>query len=871
MPQPPLDSASAGPPFLDYTLRDAAAEDCLEVFRRLASAPTGLTQSEAVRRLAAFGPNSLGERRVLPGAVLWRQLQNPLLILLVATALTSLLLSESADAYIIMTIIALSVGLGFFNEYRSERAMADLHKRVRHRTIVVRDATSAPIDVADLVRGDVVQLGVGDVVPADLRLYHTDRLECDQAVLTGESQPAEKSSAPVTGTTALAEAPCCALMGTTVQSGAASGIVIATGRATMFGAIAAHLVEHPPETAFQLGLRRFSVMLVRITAVLTVSIFVANAALHHPLLDSLLFSLAIAVGLTPQLLPAIVTVSLATGARELAKRSVIVKRLVSIEDLGNIDVLFTDKTGTLTQGVIALSGALDADGNQADDVLQLGLACSDPTMPLDRALREDALTRKITTPAWQRVATAPFDYERKLMSVVVSLAGDRTLLIVKGAPESVLARCRLVEQNVQTVLDRLFDAGERVVAIATRDGFEGPDLSIKDERDLQLRGFLVFSDPVKADAAKSLERLRRLGIDVHIVTGDNERVAAKVCLDLGIVVTGTLSGATLESMGDAELKEALPQTTIFARVTPDQKSRIIRLSRGLGNDVGFLGDGVNDAVALHQADVGISVDSGTDVAKDAADIVLLDKDLGILADGVTEGRRIFSNTIKYVLMGTSSNFGNMFSAAGASLFLPFLPMTAPQILLNSLLYDAGEMAIPTDNVDDELLARPSHWDIGFIRRFMLVFGPVSSIFDFLTFGVMLTIFHARPALFQTGWFVESLLTQTLIIFAIRTQRIPFWRSRPSLPLLLTSLAVVGAGVAMPYLPPGALFGFTPLPALFFAILLAMIAAYLLLVELAKSFFFRPARARPPTPEALKHGRRLGRLAARWSGGAAPSA
>jgi Mg2+-importing ATPase len=857
---------SPGP---DLSLRAAAAEDCSEVFRRLASAPAGLTEGEAARRLALLGPNSLGERRVLAGVVLWRQLQNPLLILLVATALTSLLLSEREDAYIIVAIIALSVGLGFFNEYRSERAMADLHKRVRHRAVVVRNGTSTVVDVADLVPGDVVELGVGDVVPADLRLYHSDRLECDQAVLTGESQPAEKSTAPVAAFTALSEAACCALMGTTVQAGSATGIVVATGRSTVFGEIAARLAERPPETAFQLGLRQFSSMLVRITAVLTISIFVVNAALHHPLLDSLLFSLAIAVGLTPQLLPAIVTVSLAAGARELAKRSVIVKRLVSIEDLGNIDILFTDKTGTLTRGEVALRGALGADGHDDEGVLlRLGLACSDASMPLDRALREHALAGNIPMPEWMRVAEAPFDYDRKLMSVVVEVE-DRPVLIVKGAPEAVLAQCVAVPLNAQNVLDGLFDAGERVVAIGTREGFEGNNLTPSDERDLQLRGFLTFSDPVKLDAAQSLERLNRLGIDVRIVTGDNERVAARVSLELGITVTGTLTGAALEAMDDGELSKMLPKTTIFARVTPDQKSRIIQLARALGNDVGFLGDGVNDAVALHHADVGISVDSGTDVAKDAADIVLLDKDLNILADGVTEGRRIFSNTIKYVLMGSSSNFGNMFSAAGASLFLPFLPMTAPQILLNSLLYDAGEMAIPTDNVDEDLLARPSHWDVGFIRRFMLVFGPVSSIFDFLTFGALLWVFHARPALFQTGWFVESLLTQTLIIFAIRTQRIPFWRSKPSLPLLTASLAVVGVGVVLPYTPLAGPFGFTPLPPLFFAILLGMIVAYLLLVEVAKAYFFRPPVVRQPTVEALKRGRRLGRLAARWSAGLPP--
>ncbi len=389
----------------------------------------------------------------------------------------------------------------------------------------------------------------------------------------------------------------------------------------------------------------------------------------------------------------------------------------------------------------------------------------------------------------------------------------------------------------------------------------------QDEHDLQLRGFLAFADPVKSDAAESLARLRRLGIEVRIVSGDNQRVAAKVCESLGLEVDGILDGAAIDALSDPELEAALPTTTIFARVTPDQKSRIIMAQRRLGKDVGFLGDGVNDAVALHYADVGISVDSGTDVAKDAADIVLLDKDLGILADGVVEGRRIFANTIKYVLMGTSSNFGNMFSAAGASLFLSFLPMTAPQILLNNLLYDVSEMTIPTDNVDEELLRKPTHWDIGFVRRFMLLFGPISSVFDFMTFGVMIFVFHANAALFQSGWFVESLLTQTLIVFAIRTRRVPFFRSRPSAALAGTSLCVVAAGLVLPFTPMAKLFGFVPLPAGFLAILCAMIAIYLCLVELGKWFFFRSSGRLEPTPEAQKHRLRLGRLASRWIRGA----
>ncbi|MGZ3496334.1 MAG: magnesium-translocating P-type ATPase [Vulcanimicrobiaceae bacterium] len=857
-------------------LREAAGESYPEVFERLGTSASGLPGDEAEKRLTIYGANTLGEHRVRFIPVLMRQLRNPLLVLLVVTALTSLLLGEHADAYIIIAIIGLSVGLGFVNEYRSERAMADLHNRVRHRTIVIRDGRAASVDVASLVPGDIVQLAVGDIVPADLRLCEAKDCECDQSVLTGESLPVEKSTA-ASGASVLTDASCCAFMGTTVKSGSAKGIVVATGCTTEFGAIAQRLAEHPPETPFQSGLRRFSALLVAVTAVLTISIFAVNAALHHPILESLLFSLAIAVGLTPQLLPAIVTVSLATGAERLAKRSVVVKRLVSIEDLGNVDVLFTDKTGTLTEGRIAFQSALDERGNASEDVLRLGLLCNDAAIagekvvgatPLDCALWEHALACGTRPPNVERIAEAPFDYDRKLMSVLVKDEGGDRLLISKGAPESVLARCTSVDVDSQSVLDALFASGARVVAVATREHFAGDELRKADEHDLRLRGFIAFADPVKTDAAASIERLRRMGIDVRIITGDNEKVAAKVCSELGVEVGRVISGTELDALGDTELKEALPQTTIFARVSPDQKSRIIRLQRELGSDVGFLGDGVNDAVALHYADVGISVDSGTDVAKDAADIVLLDKDLGILADGVVEGRRIFANTIKYVLMGTSSNFGNMFSAAGASLFLPFLPMTAPQILLNNLLYDVSEMTIPTDNVDEELLRRPSHWDVGFIRRFMIVFGAVSSIFDFLTFWVMLGVFHAHPALFRSGWFVESLLTQSLIIFVIRTRRIPFLRSMPSLPLLVTTLCCVALGALLPFTPIGAIFGFVPLPAAFFGILLGMIATYLILVELAKAFFYRTISI-PAVPKDLSRARRLGRLAARWTHGSAP--
>ena len=585
-----------------------------------------------------------------------------------------------------------------------------------------------------------------------------------------------------------------------------------------------------------------------------------------------------AVGLTPELLPAIVTISLASGAKRMAEKSVLVRRLVAIEDFGNIQVLFTDKTGTLTQGQITFQTAIDAAGKPDDEVFLFGLLCSDVVMEagvptggnaLDQALWLDPHVAQAATSAWHRVAEAAFDFERTRISVLMDGPKGR-LMITKGAPETVLDVCVNVPEDAKTLLLQRFDAGDRVVALATKDGTGMEGVAPADETGLTLRGFLTFLDPPKPDAAASLGRLAALGIDVKIVTGDNERVAQKVCTDLGLPAGEVVNGTAIDALSDEQLRAAIPETTIFARVTPEQKSRIIQQARAGGIDVGYMGDGVNDAVALHDADVGISVESAVDVAKDAADILLLKKDLGTLADGVVEGRRIFANTIKYILMATSSNFGNMFSAAGASAFLKFLPMLPTQILLNNLLYDASQTTIPTDNVDEEQLRRPATWDTHMIRRFMTFFGPISSVFDFATFGVMIWGFHAgeRASLFQTGWFVESLATQTMVIFVIRTRRVPFFKSRPSTTQLIATLTCAGMGFVLPYIPPVAhLFGFEALPASFLLIVVAFVAAYLTLAEIGKARFFRAPR--PPVVEPLARAvspqhRRVQRMASRWS-------
>ena len=863
-------SAQAG---VDLSLIEAAGLGAQDVLARLAAAPDGLAAAEHDRRLAVYGPNAIRSHGATPLLILWRQLRNPLLLLLAAATVVSFLTGEHTDALIILGIVALSVGLGFFNEYRSEQVVEALHNSIRHRALLLRGGAAIAVDVTDLVPGDVVLLRTGDLVPADLRLLEARELEADEAVLTGEAMPRTKSAGPENGPDLVALGlRSIAYMGTTIRGGSGRGVVVHTGSRTEFGKIALRLGERQPVTAFQRGLGSFSTLLVRVTAVLAGSIFVLNWLLGRSILQSALFALAIAVGLTPQLLPAIVTVSLASGARNLARRRVVVKRLISIEDLGNIEVLFTDKTGTLTEGRITFRESMDASGNPDDSVRNLALMAAAVDGP-DAAASGNALDAALAETGdapdgWHRLDFLPFDHERRLVSAIVKRPDGEVILVTKGAPESVLQRSVTPASGSKALLDRLFSEGARVVAVATRPWQGETRCTLEDERDLELAGFITFVDAPKADAAAALAQLRALGVELKIVTGDNPLVAVTVCRTLGLDPGDVLTGADIDHLSDDELMQRIPRVAVFARVSPEQKSRIIAAQRRAGKDVGFLGDGVNDAVALRAADVGISVDGGSDVAKDAADIVMLGKDLNILAGGVLEGRRIFSNTMKYVLMGTSSNFGNMFSAAGGSLLLDFLPMTPTQILLNNLLYDTGEMTIPTDAVDAELLERPAQWDIRMIRRFMTFFGPISSIFDFTTFAVMLFVFHARGSLFQTAWFTESLCTQSLVIFAIRTRRVPFFRSRPSGALAAGTLGSVLVGLLLPFLPPASWFGFTPLPLGFLLILGAMVVVYLALVEVGKTFFFGRRAHLPKLPiELWEHTpwrRAIERLASRWT-------
>ena len=876
----------------------AAAMDIGDVFVSVESTPAGLSGAQAAQRLRICGPNTVATHHARLWPVVLAQVRSPLLVLLLVAAAVSYFVGERTDAVIIAVIIGLSVGLGVFNEYRAARAADLLHDEVRRRATVLRDGAPTRVDVADLVPGDVVYLRLGDMVPADLRLLDGTGLACEESVLTGESLPVDKAPTLLVGVGAaepaanLADLTNCALMGTVVSAGVGRGVVVATGPRAEFGQIAAGLRTPNLETEFQAGLRKFSMLLVYVAASLSVVILGVNIALHRPILEALLFTLAIAVGITPQLLPAVVATSLATGSRRLAARKVLVKRLVCIEDLGNVDILFTDKTGTLTLGQISYMRAVSGNDYRSADVLRWGLLCGDTAgpaahghvststaldatgvNPLDAALMTStpALALGSDLAQFDRIAALPFDHDRAMNSVLVRdrATGVQTL-IVKGAPEAVTARCADVPQTLADALDAEFAAGHRVIAVATRNATGLTGLTADDEADLDLVGLLVFLDPPKPDAVAALARLADLGIKVKVITGDNAIVATKLCADLGLPAGAALTGADVDRLDDQALATTIETTTVFARVSPGQKARIVRVRRNAGGDVAFLGDGVNDALALHAADVGISVDTATDVAKDAADVILLEKDLDVLADGVVEGRRIFANTIKYVLMGTSSNFGNMFSAAGASVILPFLPMLPSQILLNNLLYDASQLAIPTDNVDAEQLRRPSHWDIAFIRRFMFYFGPFSSLFDFVTFGIMAWGFHAGPVLFRSGWFVESLATQTLIIFAIRTRRVPFVRSRPSLALTLSALAVVAVGALLPASPLAPLLGFQSLPAAFFAALCALVLAYLALVEVGKWAFYKAADHRPRDPMPRRTRRHLRRRVAYFTSHAEPA-
>ncbi|MET0790143.1 MAG: magnesium-translocating P-type ATPase [Polyangiaceae bacterium] len=822
-----------------------------------ANAEEGLTGAEATRRLIQYGANDPAPKKQRSQLVeLLLQFANPLVAILLFASLVSLFVGELVNATIILVIVTLSVVLNFLQTFRSQAAADRLRATVAPTATVLRDGTFADVPRASVVPGDLIRLSAGDLVPADARLLEATDLHVQESALTGESMPVEKTAIPGDESNATL-----VLLGTSVVSGAATARVLATGVHTQFGDIATRLRTRAPESEFDRGIKQFGALITKAVFGLVLFILVVRIGAHRNAFESILFAVALAVGLTPEFLPMITSVTLARGAVRLAKEQVIVKHLSAIQNLGSIDVLCSDKTGTITRGVMVLESSCDSFGEAAEAPLFFARLNSKfetgIKSPLDSAILETA--EPADARSFEKVGEIPFDFERRRLSVVLENAGQRWL-IAKGSPEGLLecashyasssgadlplgdserAKCR-------ATYEALGGRGFRVLAVAKRPVPNAARYAREDERDLVLLGFLAFADPAREGAKEAIAALRADGVRVVIITGDNELVTRHVCAEVGLDARQMVLGSELESLTDAALAQLAERTAVFARMSPAQKSRVILALKQRSHVVGYLGDGINDAPSLHAADVGISVSSAVDVARDAADIILLEQGLGVLHRGIIEGRRAFGNVTKYLLMGTSSNFGNMFSMAAASVFLSFLPMLPTQLLLNNLLYDLAQITIPTDNVDYEVLRTPQRWDIRTIRTFMLVIGPISSLYDLLTFAVLLRVFHAGEVLFHTGWFVESLATQTLVLFVIRTPQNPF-KSCPSRPLMFSATLMVALAVALPYSPLAHVLGFVPLPAAYFLFLITATLTYLVLVQLAKRFLLRYLRAHPTRP------------------------
>jgi Mg2+-importing ATPase len=833
----------------------------------LGSTLGGLTDEEAARRLKVYGPNLVTrERRPTILQELWGRARNPLNALLLTLATVSWFLGDVRAAVVIAVMVVLSVATSFVQEHRSNEAAARLRSMVRTTAAVKRrtgDALGAfsEVPIETLVPGDIVRLSAGDMIPADLRLLETKDLFINQSALTGEAMPVEKFAHAcephVDGPFDLHNM---CFMGANVVSGYAMGVVVRTGGRTFFGQLADEIAGRRMPTAFDKGVDRFTWLMIKVILVMVPAVFLINGITKHDWLEALLFAVAVAVGLTPEMLPMIVTVNLAKGAIAMARERVIVKRLNAIQNFGAMSILCADKTGTLTQDRIILKRHLDIRGEESARVLQYAYLNSHFQSGLknllDVAVLQHVEIHKVLgiDEGFAKVDEIPFDFARRRLSVVVSDHERRHVLICKGAVEEIFAACTHYEIDGQRgPLDEshfaaareetvaLNSDGFRVVAVAYKElGNPKVAYSVADECDLTLLGYIAFLDPPKESAGAAIAGLAERGVRVKILTGDNEVVTRKVCRDVGLDAGEIVLGARVASMNDADLADAADRTTVFAKLTPAQKERIVSALHRKGHVVGFLGDGINDSPALKAADVGISVDSAVDIAKESADVILLEKSLMVLQEGVIEGRKVFGNITKYIKMGASSNFGNMFSVVGASLFLPFLPMAPIQVLTNNLLYDFSQTAIPTDKVDEDYIAAPRRWDIDNIFKFMVCVGPVSSVFDYVTYGMMLWVFHAwsNPPLFQTGWFVESLLTQTLIIHIIRTAKVPFIESRASAALMTTSLIICCVGIALPYTPVGAALGFIPLPTLYWPLVGAILVAYAILTHVVKVRFVR---------------------------------
>jgi len=822
-----------------------------EVLQQLGAAKDGLSSEDARQRLARYGSNLLKpEARSNALTLLLGQFKSPLILLLLFATGLSFVLHDPVNALIILAIVLASGLLGFWQEHSAARAVEKLLAIVQIKATVLRDGKPQDIPVEEIVPGDIVILHAGDLIPGDCLVDESKDLFVDEATLTGETYPAEKSVGVLAAETPLAKRTNALWMGTHVVSGSAKGLVVITGKQTEFGKVSERLKLRPPETEFERGIRRFGYFLTEVTLVLVMSIFAINVYLERPVLESVLFSLALAVGLTPQLLPAIISINLAQGAKRMAQAKVIVKRLASIENFGSMNVICSDKTGTLTEGTVRLQSALDVNGNPSDKVLlQAYLNAfyeTGFTNPIDEAIRTH---RKFDLAGYRKVDEIPYDFLRKRLSILVA-QGDTHLLVTKGALQNVLDACSKVEtgagavvdiatvrDQIQQHLEEFSKKGLRTLGVACKDMGPAVLAGKADEVGMTFVGFLVLFDPPKPQIVETIASLKNLGVSLKIITGDNRLVAASVSQQMGSSNTRILAGPDILELSDGALLNQVVGVDVFAEIEPNQKERIILALKKAGNVVGYMGDGINDASALHAADVGISVESAVDVAKEAADIVLLEKDLAVLVQGVREGRTTFANTLKYVFMATSANFGNMFSMAGASLFLPFLPLLPTQVLLTNLMTDFPEMTIATDSVDSEMVDHPRRWDVVAIRKFMITFGLVSSVFDYLTFGALLLILHATQDQFRTGWFLESVISASLIVLVIRSRQ-PFFKSRPSKYLLIATLLTVVATVVLPITPLGDILGFSRVPLSFLLLIAFIVMLYIILAEMVKVVFYR---------------------------------
>jgi len=825
-----------------------------ELLNKLQATSAGLTTDEAGKRRTTYGANRLKpQKRSDAFTLLLAQFKSPIILILIFATALSLFLHNIVDASIILIIVVISGLLGFWQEFSASNAVEKLLAIVQIKAAVLRDGNQQEIPVEDIVPGDVVILNAGDVVPGDCLLLESKDLFVDEAMLTGETYPVEKSISVLPADTPLAQRTNAVWMGTHIVSGTAKAFVVLTGKNSEFGKVSERLKLKAPETEFEHGIRKFGYFLGEVTLILVIMIFAINVFLHRPVLESFLFSLALAVGLTPQLLPAIISINLAHGAKRMAAKKVIVKRLASIENFGSMNVICSDKTGTLTEGTVQVKSALDIGGEESEKVFLFSYLNAfyetGFTNPIDEAILKH---RKIDLTTYSKQDEIPYDFLRKRLSIAVT-HGDEHLMVTKGALANILEVCSSAETkegtivDISSVQDQIQDhfagfsnQGFRTLGIAYKKIPAQSIIKKSDEVDMVFVGFLTLFDPPKANIIDTVVNLKKLGVSLKVITGDNHLVAASLSKKMGLSDNIIITGPDLRQMSDDALIKKVGGVDVFAEIEPNQKERIIIALRKAGNVVGYMGDGINDASALHAADVGISVDTAADVAKDAADIVLLEKDLGVLVQGVREGRTTFANTLKYVFMATSANFGNMFSMAGVSLFIPFLPLLPKQILLTNLMTDFPEMTIATDNVDEQMIDYPRRWDIKAIRKFMITFGLVSSIFDYMTFGLLLLILRVSESQFRTGWFIESVVSASLIVLVIRSRK-PFFKSKPGKYLLIATLSIVVITMILPYTPLGTLFGFSPLNITTYLLILLIIVIYIVAAEITKNIFYRKIR------------------------------